>query len=129
MPEGVDTDKNGIRDEIDRMLAKKYGTKPELLQAMRMLYGAYQETLHTKSTNKIDALNIVYRTIDLGSCSGRGIRKQGLNSNNAYDEAMIYTFNTRSRLDARKKIFAQAGMIMRSVDDDTIVCPYTDDLK
>ena len=121
---GVDTDGNGIRDEIDRWIATKYGDKPGALDAIRMTARSDQKTLSAKPVTKEDALAVIYESMDTGGCVGGELRRNGLVSSEIFNESMIRTLNTKDRILADKQIGKMAGMILRNVNDSTFECPY-----
>src|SRR5438477_8614885 len=53
---GIDTDNNGIRDDIDRFIATKYGTNATSVKAARTAARAVQRVLITDGKNKSAAL-------------------------------------------------------------------------
>lgn len=52
---GIDTDTNGIRDDIDRFIATKYGTNSTAMEAARQSAWARQKVLTTDPSNKTAA--------------------------------------------------------------------------
>ncbi len=121
---GIDTDHNGIRDEIDRWIATQYGDKPGALEAIRMNAKGSQKLMMSTPSTKEQALAIAYESMDLGGCTGNKLREEGINASNFWGEEMLRTYNTKDRLNARKNVFSLAGMIVRNVGDTTINCPY-----
>lgn len=121
---GVDSDNNGIRDEIDRWIATKYGDKPGALEAIQMVARSDQLLLNSTPATQADAIYTVYQSFDVGACTYEKLDNEGVRSTALFNESMIRTYNTRARIDARKKIFASVGMILRSVTDSVIDCPY-----
>lgn len=118
---GVDTDHNGIRDEIDRWIATKYGNKPGALQAIRMVAKVDQDLLAANPTSKEQALAATYPMFDVG-CTGYKLEQEGIKPSQVFNELMIRTFNTRDRIDVYKRADQLAGMIVRSVDESTVDC-------
>jgi len=124
---GVDTDHNGIRDEIDRWIATQYGNKPGALEAIRWSARVSQKLMLSNPSTKAQALAAIYESMDVGKCTGTKLSTEGVSWSQYFNEKMIRTYNTRERIDARKRIFALAGMIVRNVKETTITCPYPDD--
>jgi hypothetical protein len=121
---GIDSDNNGIRDEIDRWIATKFGDKPGALEPIRMVAQSDQELLLSTPINQKEALAVAYKSMDVGGCVGDKLRSEGLIANAVFNESMVRTYNTRERIDAVKKADQMAGMIVRSVAESTITCPY-----
>lgn len=122
---GVDTDGNGIRDEIDRWIASQYADKPGALEAIRMVAKIGQKLMLSNPVNQSDALAIVYESMDVGGCVGGKLRQEGIVAGHFFNELMFRTYDTRERIDARKKVFSLAGMIVRSTDEAASNCPYS----
>lgn len=122
--QGVDTDGNGIRDELDRWIATQFGDRPGALEPIRWSVRSSQKYLTTEVNTKEQALALIYENMDVGGCIGQKLRDEGVPSGKFFNEELVRTYNTRERLDARKKLFQLAGMIMRNVDDSVIICPY-----
>lgn len=122
---GVDSDHNGIRDEIDRWIATKYGDKTGALEAIRMEARVKQKLMLSHPTTNGEALSIVYESMDVGGCIGNKLRSEGVVTDQVFNESIIRTYNTRERIDARKNVFSLAGMIVRDVKETTFTCPYT----
>lgn len=121
---GVDTDHNGIRDEIDRWIAKKYGDKPRALDAIRMVARSSQTTLMSIPSNQQEARALVYADFDVGGCTYKKLDSEGVDSSAIFNESMLRTYNTKARIAADKHVMDIAGMILRNVGDTTIHCPY-----
>jgi hypothetical protein len=122
--QGVDTDGNGIRDELDRWIATQYGDKPQALDAIRWSVRSSQKYLTTEANTKQQALALIYTNMDVGGCIWRKLDADGVPSSSFFNEELIRTYNTRERIDARKKLMELAGMISRSTKETTIACPY-----
>ena len=121
---GIDTDNNGIRDEIDRWIATQYGSTPGTAEAIGMLAKVGQKLMLSSPKTKTEALNIAYESIDTGGCVGDKLMKDNINAGSVFNELMLRTYNTKARINARKTVFELAGMIIRNVNDNTIICPY-----
>ena len=121
---GVDSDGNGIRDEIDRWIATKYGNKPGSLAAIRWSAKASQKQLTSNPTTQAQALAVIYENMDIGGCIGRKLDLDGIGASKYFNEELIRTFNTRERLNETNRIFDLAGMIVRDVSETTVKCPF-----
>lgn len=121
---GVDVDNNGIRDEIDRWIATKYGDKPGALEPIRMVARVKQKLMMANPTTEAEARAIVYESIDVGVCAATKFVSEGITPGKIFNESMIRTYNTIERINARKKVFSLTGMILRDADETTIICQY-----
>lgn len=121
---GIDTDKNGIRDEIDRWIATKFGDKPGALEAIRMNLKTSQKLLMMNPQTQAEALAIAFEDFDVGICTGNKLRTEGVNASAFFNEQFLRTYNTRERLDRHKKQSSMTGMIVRNVNDSTVDCPF-----
>ena len=121
---GVDLDHNGIRDEIDRWIATKYGDKPGAIAALQMGVRVSQKLLTINPTNKESALAVIYENMDTGGCIGEKLRSERVNTDDYFDESYLRTYNTRSRIDEYKRVSELAGPIARDVSESIIKCPY-----
>ncbi len=121
---GVDVDRNGIRDEMDRWIATKYGENTGALEPIRMGVKVAQKLLVSNPSTQDQALAIAYESMDTGKCIWRELDRQGVPSSQFFSEIMIRTYDTRDRIEARKKVFSVAGMIARSTKEMSISCPF-----
>ena len=118
---GIDTDANGIRDDIDRFIATRYGTNATALSAARQSARARQTLLTTHSTDHTAARIALQDSSDAGSCAGRALRTVNLNSTDELREIYLRTYNTPERLAQYKSVVAAAGPFTRSYT--SVVCP------
>ena len=118
---GVDIDGNGIRDEIDRFVATKYGANPVSLNAARISARALQLILVTDPTSKTSSVVVLQDNGDAGVCAGRGFREAKLTSSKELDEIFVRTVNTQARVTHFKSVAAKAGLLTRSAS--AVVCP------
>ncbi len=121
---GIDTDNNGVRDEIDRWIATQYGDKAGAREALLMNVRVSQKLLVSSPSTKEQALAVVYESMDVGGCTGFKLQAEGINPSNYWSEELLRTYNTRARIKARDAVFDLAGMIVRDSEDTTIGCPY-----
>jgi hypothetical protein len=118
---GIDTDANGIRDDIDRFVATKYGTNPTAVKAARTSARALDGVLNADASNQTDSMAALAGSGDAGVCAGRDFRSAGLDASRELDELFLRTNNTQDRLTQRKAVIGAAGLFTRSVA--SVVCP------
>jgi hypothetical protein len=112
---GIDSDTNGIRDDIDILIATRYGANATATKAARASARAHQRVL-TTPPGQPDAARIALQELgDAGVCAGREFRAAGLDSGDQFRELYLRVFNTRERLDHDRRIGAAAGLFERSV--------------
>lgn len=121
---GIDSDGNGIRDEVDRALAKAYGTNPKNLAAAQYSAKINQQLLITDANDPVTALAAMKIAIGSGECLSK------LYTMNITDRSMVYelarhvdalSFNTPERRAYETKIEYAAGQILYK--HGTAVCP------
>jgi hypothetical protein len=89
---GVDSDHNGIRDEIDRWIATKYGDKPGALEAIRMVARVTQKLMVANPLNEAEAKVLVDESIDVGWCADKKLRSEVHASGNVLNDLMTKQF-------------------------------------
>ncbi len=112
---GIDTDANGIRDDIDRFIATKYGANAVSVKAARTSARALQRLSVTDPSSKSAAVVVLQDNGDAGVCAGRDFRSAGLGASQELNELFARTLNTQARLAQYKAISASAGLFTRSV--------------
>lgn len=117
---GIDSDSNGIRDEVDRFLATKYGSNAAKLTAARTSAAALQRTLTADTSRKSAALLALQESADAGVCAGRTFRAAGANSSRELNEIFARTINTQARIAQRKALVESAGAFVRNIE--SVVC-------
>jgi hypothetical protein len=117
---GIDTDGNGIRDEIDRFIATKYGLNPTALAAARQSARARQRVLTSDPSNKTAARVTLQDSGDAGICAGRAFVSAGLKPAEELQEIYLRTYNTLARLAKFKSVAGAAGQFTRSIT--SVVC-------
>ena len=122
--EGIDLDKNGVRDDMDRWAANKFGHVPAVIHPIHMLMKAEQMLLVSTPSTKEQAIAIYKDAIDYGFCGHRIIDGNGLDFGEVADESHLRTFNTRIRIEKLKQIRGLAGMFFGSVDSVHKDCMY-----
>jgi hypothetical protein len=72
---GIDADKNGIRDDIDRLIAKKYSATPELKKAVEQRARALQKSM--EATTRQQSLIAGDEIMRAGRCSAKLVLRKG----------------------------------------------------
>lgn len=118
---GIDSDFNGIRDDLDIFIAAKYGGNANAVKGARISALASQNILRTDTAVRGAARLSLQESGDAGVCAGRAFRSAGLFSGPELTELYVRTYNTRERLQKHKAVGASAGQFERSVVG--VVCP------
>lgn len=118
---GIDTDNNGIRDDIDRFIAAKYGTNSRAVKAARQSAAARQQVITADATNRTAARIALQDSGDAGVCAGKAFREAGLDPGSELEEIFLRTYNTPERLEQYKSVTGAAGQFTRSVT--SVECP------
>jgi hypothetical protein len=108
--EGIDVDKNGVRDDVDRLIAISIVDNPEKLPEFIEFAKAAQNLLSEKDEGKLRE-----RNLSLG-CEDRGI---------SYSDSIFLhsaIFNTKERLDIYKKSQPESGLRQLNSEDPTAKC-------
>jgi len=117
---GVDSDNNGIRDDIDQFIALRYGTNTMAVKAAQISAKASQRILMTDSSDRVASRVALEESGDAGVCAGRAFDKAGLSSTRELVESYWRTYNSPDRLEHKNKVGASAGQFERSVTN--VVC-------
>lgn len=118
---GIDTDTNGIRDDVDRLIATKYGTNADSLKAARLSARGFQAVLAADKTSQDASRTALQESARAGGCAGDGFRAAGLVASQQFNILYTATNNTPERLAHRKSVSAKAGLFTDSITSDT--CP------
>jgi hypothetical protein len=117
---GIDTDANGIRDDIDRFIATRYGPSASAVAAARRSARARQRVLTTNLAIPSAARTALQDSGDAGVCSGQAFELAGFDASAELNELYLRTHNTLERLAQYKAVAASAGQFTRSVT--SVVC-------
>ena len=117
---GVDTDKNGIRDEIDRYIAQKYGAEKIKFVAAQALAKANQLLLITPTTDINAATAAVYANADAGVCLADKFENDPVAGSRLNKDLVLQTFNTRDRKKQVQAIAFKVGQFTRSTEG--VIC-------
>jgi hypothetical protein len=103
---GIDADNNGIRDDIDRLIAKKYSATPELKKAVEQSARALQKSMEaTTRQQALIAGDEIGRAVE---CTGNVVlRKSDASSEKLFlqigKDLRALTANTKERFTAHRK--------------------------
>ena len=117
---GVDTDKNGIRDEIDRYIAQKYGAEKNKFVVAQALAKANQLLLITPTTDINAATAAVYANADAGVCLADKFENDRVAGSKLNNDMVRQTFNTRDRKKQVQSIVFKVGQFTRSTEG--VIC-------
>jgi hypothetical protein len=112
---GIDTDKNGIRDDIDRFIATRYGANATSLKAGRTAALAWQHALTADVTTQAASRVTLQNIGDAGICAGQDFESAGMSVATELDQLYAAIFNTAARLDRLQAVEGSAGLFARSV--------------
>jgi hypothetical protein len=109
---GVDADNNGIRDDIDRLIAKKYSATPALKKAVEQGARALQKSM--ESTSRQQALIAGDEIMRAGDCQAKVVLRKGdTSSEKLYlqigNDLTALTGNTKERFTAYWKAESLKG--------------------
>ncbi len=117
---GIDSDNNGIRDDVDQFISLRYGTNTLAVKGAQISARAYQYIMMTDPLDKVASRDAMEKSGDAGVCAGRAFRKAGLFSGDALEEIYVRTYNSSERLKHKQRVGAASGQFERSVVD--VVC-------
>jgi len=118
---GVDTDHNGIRDEIDRYIAQKYGSDPIKFAAAQALAKAKQRILVTSTTDIKAATAAIYANVDSGVCNADKFGNDPVAGVRMNEDMVLRVFNTKERWKQHQAIAFKVGQFTRSTEG--VICP------
>lgn len=118
---GVDTDHNGIRDEIDRYIAQKYGADLTKFAAAQALAKVQQLLLITPATDVNAATAALYADTDARFCAVRKFPNDQNAVVRLIDDIVAQTFNTKNRQKQFQAIGFKVGQFTRSTEG--VICP------
>lgn len=121
---GVDLDKNGVRDDMDRWAAKKFGHVPAVAHPIYMVMKSDQNILVSNPVTKDDAIAIMQDSIYYGVCGSEVIRQNGFDFGSIADEIALRTVNTRERINKTKAIRELAGAFLTTAGVVHKDCPH-----
>lgn len=122
--EGVDLDKNGVRDDMDRWAAKKFGHVPAVVHPIYMVMRSEQNDLVSNPVTKDDAIALLRDSIYYGVCGSEVIERNGFDFGSIADEVALRTVNTRERINKIKAIRELAGAFFTTAGVVHKDCPH-----
>ncbi|WP_332878007.1 hypothetical protein [Massilia sp. S19_KUP03_FR1] len=117
---GVDTDRNGIRDEVDRYNAQTYGADPVKYSGAQLAAKTKQNLLVTSITDINAATAAVYAEADSGACLVDKFPSDNVTAIHINDDMVLRTFNTQQRQQQIKSLMFKVGQFTRS--SQGVVC-------
>jgi hypothetical protein len=117
---GTDSDNNGVRDDIDRFIATKYGLSVNATKAASTSARARQAVLIADPTSRTAARTALQDSATAGICAGGDFEAAGLDPFRELNEIYLRTYNTPERLAHQKSIAARAGQFTKTVTG--VVC-------
>lgn len=122
--EGIDIDKNGVRDDMDRWAAQKFGHIPAIVHPVYMTMRANQMRLTSRPSTQAEAVAMLKESIQYGTCGWKVIDNNGLDFGELADEVALRTVNTRMRIDKLNNIKKLAGSFTSGVNSIHKDCTY-----
>ena len=117
---GVDTNQNGIRDEVDRYIAQTYGEEPTKFVAAQAVAKADQLLLVTPTTDVNAATAAVYANADSGVCLADKFENDPVAATRMSNDIVLRTFNNRDRQKQFQAILTKVGQFTRSTEG--VIC-------
>ena len=117
---GVDTNQNGIRDEVDRYIAQKYGADATQFDAAQKLAMANQLLLITSISDVNAATAAVFANADAGVCHAIKFNNNRIVGTRINKDLVLQTFNTIDRQKQFQAIVSKVSQFTRSTDG--VIC-------
>ena len=117
---GFDVNGNGVRDDIDRTIATRYGTSPKAFRGALISARAHQQVLTLGITSEANARSSLTSSSRAGICAGGDFESVGFKASQELNRIFLQTYNTPERLSAKSRISAIADVFAVSVTD--VVC-------
>jgi len=117
---GVDTNQNGIRDEVDRYIAQTYGADTTKFVAAQALAKADQLLLITPTTDVNAATAAVNANADAGVCLAKKFQNDRVAAIRMSNDIVLQTFNTKDRKKQLQAIVSKVGQFTRSTEG--VIC-------
>ena len=114
---GVDTNRNGIRDEIDRHIAQTYGEKASEFVSAQALAKAGQLLLLTPTDDVNAAIAAVYASANFGVCLTDKLQNDPTAAARINSDITERTFNTSARQQHLRAISSKVGPFARSIGE------------
>lgn len=105
---GVDVNANGVRDEVERALARSYGADPSLYAVSMTLARSLQTIIQQSSeATAPSAQSLIQAQQDAFRCAAHNAGLQ--RATEISTEVTLRTFNTKERMRERRRIDQAAG--------------------
>lgn len=98
---GIDSDEDGIRDDVQRWINETYASQPNLKLAMKQYATAHQNVLIT-ANNKDLNIQATYQTFNAISCA-IGVTKSVNQGHEESERVLVKQLNSKERLITEKK--------------------------
>ncbi len=118
---GIDTDGNGIRDDVDRFIASNHGSSAAQVAATRVSAKALQAVLMADSANLEASTLAVHASMDAAVCVAKMLLTAGAAPAPALSALLAKTNNTLERMRQREAVTNRVGPVSRSAT--AVVCP------
>jgi hypothetical protein len=119
---GIDADNNGIRDDIDRLIAKKYSASPQIKKAAQQYAWTLQKALDatTRAQALADgdeigrAVACIFKVLPARTSEQEHFRDDMLN------EISALTANTKERFTTKWKVESPGGAVVYKQPDEPV---------
>lgn len=116
---GIDTDHNGIRDEVDRALAQTYGADLKKYVAAQMIAKSSQKILLVNASDPVAAKVAIFESFDTAACLSDKLNADFNATSDIVDRNILLSYNTRVRQNQILKVQHAVGQFTRSMGDIT----------
>lgn len=99
---GIDSDNDGVRDDIQRWIVQNYGQYPELVRRLKR-FSRSSDLVFSDMDDKNKAIIAIHKSIKDRHCIGEEAKKLGLDSYEITKEYLKIRNNTKERLIQRLK--------------------------
>lgn len=118
---GIDTDSNGVRDDLDRYIAQTYGDNPTKYAAAQLIAKSEQKVVTTNADDINAATAAITANADSGVCLSNKMGDDNAGASKLLNDIILHTYNTRERATQGQSVRATVGQFTRSVDG--VNCP------
>lgn len=107
---GIDSNGNGVRDDVERQIATLYGTNQDQYDGAMRAAKSNQQYLMANG-DPVQSTTVIINDSNVGSCMNIRFNKDGIATDKAIDTMFYLTFNTISRLAAYKATLAASTAV------------------
>lgn len=112
---GVDSNQNGVRDDVERFIAERYGHNQIAMKGAMESARGHQMILLANMESRDSAQAALRSSISAGVCAARVFTASGLNATEELNQTFSRTYDTPERLSYKASISAIAGVFPQSV--------------